>query len=239
MVPAILIALLLAAAVLVLLWRREKATPLPELPPDPAEIAAARIAVDRMTSVQWARHILSSPDGYAIAMIAASGQSQDAELIGIAVADIDGSIRFTQRVRPPKGTRIDKGAPVTRGIRATDVKSMPSWRDVGPRTVEAVGPRTIVTDDPAFVESLVRKSFERTGIDWPGWSFEGANDHLRKFQDSLSGETADASPQPGYAAPAELEAGCHALIDAIWLMAGKGSVPDRAETGPSERGEKR
>jgi DNA polymerase-3 subunit epsilon len=114
-------------------------------------------AADRQAAAAWAREVLASPT--VVIDTETTGLTKTAEIVQIAVVDLDGTVLLDSLVRPAQSIP----APATRVHGITDelVADAPRFADIAPLLAEAVRDRNVVIYNALYDARVIEYCWTR------------------------------------------------------------------------------
>jgi DNA polymerase-3 subunit epsilon len=104
------------------------------------------ICCDGLESGKWAHEILAHPENYRI--LDSETTSLNGEMVEIGITDLEGNELLNQRIKPVGG--MSEEAEAIHRISLEMLANEPSFPDVYPRILEAIGDKTLIIYNAGF-----------------------------------------------------------------------------------------
>jgi DNA polymerase-3 subunit epsilon len=121
----------------------------------------SKSAGSRKQSIAWARKILNDPDRYVILDTETTGLDDHAEIVEIAVINLNGDTLLNSRVRPLRRKTMPAEAENVHGISIEDLIDAPSWPELCPSLEVCLAGKIIVSYNADFDSRLIQQTSTR------------------------------------------------------------------------------
>ncbi|NJK43007.1 MAG: 3'-5' exonuclease [Pleurocapsa sp. SU_196_0] len=142
-------------------WQAEQDKMAARLLEEEAELEAM-IARDHEAMCRWAREKLEQREGFVVLDTETTGLELGCEVVQIAVLRGDGEVLLDSLVQPVRG--IPDEVSLIHGITNDAVRVAPTFLEIWPRVLEAVGDRTLVIYNSSFDLRIMRESLALRGV---------------------------------------------------------------------------
>lgn len=141
---------------------------------------------DRNEAIEWAKTVLANPEGHIILDTETTGL-YNAEIVEIAILRADGENLLNTLVKP--SISIPQDVVKIHGIDDEAVKNAPTFPDIYPQIVDALGDRRLIIYNAAFDTKIL--SYCRKKHELPPFQFKGRTDCAMKLYAQFVGDYSD------------------------------------------------
>ena len=124
---------------------------------------------DRHAAIAWAREVLAREESLVIMDTETTGLGEDAEIIQLAVIDLDGKALFNENIQPTELTRIPDEATAIHGLTMAALDGCSTFAELAEPLEAAIGERDIIAYNSDFDSQMYRQTLALAGgFDPPG-----------------------------------------------------------------------
>ena len=118
---------------------------------------------DRHAAIAWAQAVLARKRGFVIMDTETTGLGEDAEIIQLAVIDLDGKTLFNENMQPTALALIPDEATAIHGLTMAELEGCPTFAELAEPLEAALGERDIIAYNAAFDSRMYRQTLALAG----------------------------------------------------------------------------
>ena len=118
---------------------------------------------DQHAAIAWAKAVLARKQSFVILDTETTGLGDDAEIIQLAIIDLDAKTLFNENMRPTELTLIPSEATAVHGLTMAALEGCPTFAELAEPLGAAIGERDIITYNAAFDSRMYRQTLALAG----------------------------------------------------------------------------
>jgi DNA polymerase III epsilon subunit-like protein len=170
---------------------------------------------DGLEAGKWAHDVLANPDNYAI--LDTETTSLSGEIIDLGILSLKGKVLLNQRIKPVG--EMSEGAQAIHGISLEMLANEPSFVEVYPRILEAIGDKTLIIYSASFDMGILCGDCHRHGLPKIKNESECAMYEYARFYGEWSNYWGNYKWQPLYGGDHSAIGDCRATLSLLKRMA--------------------